>query len=309
VSDLFAIVAPVFALVALGALASRLGYLPLAVGEAVGRFAYLVALPALLFRTVAGSSFPSTIPWGYWAAYYGAVAASWAVAQTLARAAFGAQRRESVIVGLAAAQANIVLIGLPIILKAYGAEAAAPIALLVGINLPITLAVATLLFEAAGPRGAGPLAGAITKGVFAQPILLAILAGGAAALFGWRPTGAFDQTLALLAGAGIPCALVGLGATLVRHGVEGRIGLAGMASAVKLVLMPAVVFALGVAFALPPAYLGAAVLFAASPVGVNTFLFATRYETGVAFTSAAILLSTVASVVSTLFWLWMLGVG
>lgn len=302
------IVLPVFALIAIGAVAARTGYLSDGVGDAVSRFAFFLALPALLFRTVAGSQLPEAIPWGYWLSYYGAVAIVWLATHLVARRLFNAEPREAVIAGLGAIQANTVLVGIPLILKAYGDTAAAPIALLLAINLPLTMAIATLLFESASDTGRSALPG-LVRGLATHPILLAIVAGTVANLAGLRLPTLIDAPLALLSAAAIPCALIGLGMSLAKYGIGERLGLVFCVTALKLVVLPAAVFLLGTRiFALPPIYLGAAVIFAAAPIGINTYIFAARYHTGVALTSGAIALSTALAVLSTAAWLWLLGV-
>ena len=61
-------------------------------------------------------------------------------------------------------------------------------------------------------------------------------------------------------------------------------------------------------FTMPPAWAGVAVLFASCPCGVNAYLFAERYKTGVGLASSSIALSTLLSVATSIFWLWFLGV-
>jgi hypothetical protein len=53
----------------------------------------------------------------------------------------------------------------------------------------------------------------------------------------------------------------------------------------------------------------AAVVFASMPCGINAYLLAERYRTGVPATAGAVSLSTALSVFSISFWLWVLGVG
>lgn len=309
-TETLAIVLPVFALVAIGFAAAKTGYVPKMVGDGLGTYAYALALPALLFRTLSTADLPAMIPWGYWGAYFGAVVLVWFMGQTAARRLFAAEPREAVIVGLSVAQANTVMVGIPLILQAYGDAGAVPIALLLGINLPVTMTLATLLFEARGAGGAKAAAGALARGLATHPILLAILAGLIANMFGLRVPGGMDQPLAALAATAIPCALVGLGMSLAAHGAAGQWGLVGFVSLVKLLVMPAIVLLLGrFVFDLQPLWLGAAVIFAAAPVGVNVYVFAARYKTGVAVASAAIAVTTLAAVVTTVLWLRVLGIG
>ena len=59
---------------------------------------------------------------------------------------------------------------------------------------------------------------------------------------------------------------------------------------------------------MPPVWAGVAVLFAAMPSGINAYLFAERYRTGVALSSGAIAASTALAALSVMLWLWLLGV-
>jgi predicted permease len=52
----FSLASPLFLLVLLGYLLARSRRWPDSVGEALGRFAYAVALPAMLFRMMSGFS-------------------------------------------------------------------------------------------------------------------------------------------------------------------------------------------------------------------------------------------------------------
>jgi malonate transporter and related proteins len=71
---------------------------------------------------------------------------------------------------------------------------------------------------------------------------------------------------------------------------------------------PALVLLLATSvFAMPPVWVGVAVLFAACPCGINAYLFAERYNTGVADASSAIALSTLLSMGTIALWLWVLG--
>ena len=60
---------------------------------------------------------------------------------------------------------------------------------------------------------------------------------------------------------------------------------------------------------MPPVWAGVAVLFASCPSGINAYLFAERYNEGVALASSAVTLSTILALGTTLLWLYVLGVG
>ena len=150
-----AIVLPVFGLIGLGYAARRLGLVSDATGEGLSDFVFTLSVPCLIFRTLARAELPAVQPWGYWIAYFAAVAIVWALASLAAGQFFHVGRTEAVVAGFAAGQANTVLVGIPLILKAYGEEGAVPLFLLVAIHLPVIMVAGTLLVE--GRRA--PLAG------------------------------------------------------------------------------------------------------------------------------------------------------
>jgi len=165
---------------------------------------------------------------------------------------------------------------------------------------------ATLLME--GPHGLHPLA--LAKRLLLNPILLGLMAGLAFRGLGAPYGGALRVIVDYLANAAVPCALVAMGLALRRYGLQADVKLTATIAALKLFVHPAAVYVLAhKVFTMPPVWSGVAVLFAAMPSGVNAYLFAERYRTGVALSSSAIALSTALSVASAAFWLWMLGIG
>src|SRR6185295_20076310 len=71
------IVAPVFALIALGYIAVRAGFVSEGANKGISEFAFSIAIPALLFRTVVISEFPEVSAVEVWSAFYGALALTW----------------------------------------------------------------------------------------------------------------------------------------------------------------------------------------------------------------------------------------
>jgi predicted permease len=300
-----AIVLPVFGLIALGYAARRFGALTDKAGEGLSEFVFTIAIPCLIFRTLAKADIPATQPWGYWISYFAGVAVVWALAMIIARRFFAVSGTAAVVAGFAAGQANTVLVGVPMILKAYGDEGAVPLFMLIAIHLPVTMTVATVMVEG---RQASPLA--ILRKLLAHPIILGIMIGSAARTAGVELPEPAWRMLEMLASAAVPCALVAMGVALRRYGLEAGLPLPLVISALKLVIHPLVVYLLATkVFTMPPAWAGVAVLFAACPSGINAYLFAERYKQGVAIASSAVSLSTVLALLTTVMWLQILGVG
>lgn len=289
-----AVVAPVFALVAIGFAVARLRLVGSEAGNGLSEYVFVLAIPALLFRTVSGAKLPDINPIPHWVTYFAALAICWAIANWAA-ARMGRDAREAAIVGFSAGQANTVLVGIPMILGTMGERGTLPAILIIAIHLPITMTVVTLLI-ARGEKGGGSLLG-LMRSLVTHPILVAIFAG-----ILWRSSGMATpelvaKVLKFIADTAAPCALIAMGMSMTKVSFTGHRRLIVLVTVLKLVLHPVLVYILGVhVFHLPPAYSGAAILFAACPTGINAYLVAERYRSGGAIASGSIALSTILAV-------------
>ncbi len=297
------IVAPVFALIAAGYAAVKFRFVTESAHKGISEFAFSIAIPALLFRTIVVSEFPHLSALRMWGAYYGALAITWLAA--LALSAFFRERREEaedgVVFAIGSVYGNIVMLGIPLTLSALGNEAAGPMALILSVNTPLLWLCGTLQMELVDRKQTGSawsIVWPVLVDLSRNPIMLAIGFGVI-----WRLTGlglhpVVDKTIERLAQAGSPAALIALGIILSRFEVKGeKLGIAVMC-ALKLVAMPAVAFALAKLLALPPTAAGVVVLFAAMPTGANAYIFAAQYQRLVNPVSGAVALGTVLAAVT-----------
>jgi predicted permease len=94
----------------------------------------------------------------------------------------------------------------------------------------------------------------------------------------------------------------------VRYRVLHDLPGAMVVTSLKLILHPLAVWVLAFhVFTMPPAYAGVATLFAAMPVGINSYLLAVRYKAETGLIAAAVMLSTLLAVATTVAWLAILG--
>ena len=288
------VVAPVFALVALGYGTARTGVVSQKAGNGLSEFVFVLAIPALLFRTVAGSEFPSLNPFPYWLAYFFSLVICWMIASMLARR-MGRDTREAAIIGFSSAQSNTVMIGIPLILGTLGEAGTVPIILLLVVHSPLTMTAVALIIardEAGGGKGLKLL-----KAIFTNPILVSIGIG-----IIWRQTGipipgVMKSVLKFLGDTAAPCALVAMGMSMTRATLAGNKRLIGTIAFLKLVVHPVLVYIMVVpVFHLPPVFAASAVLFAACPTGINAYLLAERYRSGESVVSGAITLTTMLAI-------------
>lgn len=304
------VVLPVFGVIALGYVCAWTGLLRERVAEGVSDYVYTVAIPLLIFRTLSEATLPDVSPWGYWGVYFAGAAISWALAQTISLFVFQRGKREAIVHGVTAAQSNIVLVGIPLVLAAVGEDGAVPLFLLVAVNLPIVMTVASLMMEATGAGLSRASFFRLARTLATNLILIGFAAGLAAQFFGIRASGPPKAVIDLIAQSSVPCALFAMGLALRRYGVLGDISMTSVVTVLKLLVHPFIVWLL-VTFVvpMPPVFAGVAVLFASMPSGINAYLIAERYQTGVAAAAGTVSVSTTLSVLSISFWLWMIGVG
>lgn len=297
------IVAPVFALIAAGYASVLFRFVSQGAHNGISEFAFSIAIPALLFRTIVVSEFPDVSPYRMWGAYYGALALIW-IAALLISACLRERREDredGVVFAIGSVYGNIVMLGIPLVLSALGNEAAGPMSLILSVNTPLLWLCGILQMELVSRKRMGsPLA--VIRPVLADlarnPLMLAIGFGVV-----WRFTGlglnpVVDKTIGLLAQAGSPAALIALGITLFRFEVKGEMLSVVAMSALKLLAMPAVAFVLAKLLNLPPIVTGVVVLFAAMPTGANAYIFAVQYQRLVNPVSGAVALGTLLAAVT-----------
>ena len=298
----------VFSLVALGYLTGLTGYLKPASGDGISEFAINVAMPLLLFRTMVNSDFHGVAPWSLWGAYFAAVAMTWAAGHLVTTRIFGRDARTGIVGGVSSSFSNVVLLGIPFVLGVFGSSGFEVLSLLVSVHLPTMMMASIIMFEIFGRGDNEPvhplrIIQSFLRRLFSNPLIIGILAGLA-----WRLTGAPLPNLATrlvdaLADTAGPVALFAMGLSLRRFGISGNIRPALALSTLKLFLMPALVLGLVWMLGLPPLTAKVAVVVAALPSGVNSYLIAVQFNTGQALASNQMTIATASAVVTTAFWL------
>ena len=294
--QVFLIVAPVFALIAIGYAGALSRLISGTAQKGISEFAFNIALPALLFRTIAVADVPAVEPLRLWGAYFGASAVTWMLAGLVT--AYGLRRPapDGASIAIGSVYGNIVMLGIPLALATFGQDAAAPMALILSVNTPLLWIAGTLHMgwaDREAGASVGALAASLALDLVRNPIILAILAGSLWRLAGIGLHPVPDKVLTLLAQSGVPCALVALGASLTNFQIKGQAPTLTSMLLLKLVAMPLIAAVLAFkVFQLPPVAAGVVVLFAAMPTGANAYIFSMKYQRVVNSTSGAVALGT-----------------
>ena len=295
------LVAPVCGLIAIGWAAARVRYVPEAAGPLLSEFAYKILIPALLFRAMATMAPPAQSPWLLAGTYASGVAIVWLTA-TLATLLLRRPATDAPAIAMAACFGNGLMLGIPLILSAFGPDAATPVAILVTCDSIILWMLGTLHMELTQRvigRGSLLSAARTVLDLVRNPIIAAVIFGTLWRWTGLELPGIADKLITLLAGAAIPVSLTSLGMTLARYEIKGQTPTLALITVLKLVVFPTVMLLLGLfVFGLTPVWAGVLAVFASMPVGANAFVFASRYERAVGSVSAAVAVSTVIAVLT-----------
>ncbi|TMJ40375.1 MAG: AEC family transporter [Alphaproteobacteria bacterium] len=300
-SSVLTTILPVFGLIALGFVCARTGFIGTAAGQGLSQVVFNLAMPALLFRTVAVIDQQSLSPWPLWASLFGGIAVVWIVTTIIARTTSLIEAVPAS-AAMGAAFGNLAMLGLPLAVAHFGDRAALPVGLILSIHAPILWLAAVLHIESSG-RGQLPSVLAVIRQLVSQlirnPIVLALLLGTF-----WRVTGLGlhpvpDRFLEMLGEAGVPMALVALGLTLAGYSLKGQWRGIITLMTLKLLCLPLAVWVIARHIVgLDPFWTEIALVLAAMPTGANAYLFAQRYASGTAPVSGAIAVGTALSLIT-----------
>jgi predicted permease len=243
------------------------------------------------------------------AGFYAGALFSFVAGILLARFVWGRRPGEAVAVGFCAMFSNTVLLGIPIIARAYGEDVLTPAFGIVSLHAPCLYAVGMLTMELSR-RDGRPLSVALKaagKSILANPLMIGVVSG-AALNFAGRPLPEFVlAAVSMLADSAIPVALVGMGAALTRYAVRAEVAESAMVSLLSLIVHPLIAFVLTHwVMGLSPDYVRAAVIIAAMPPGMNVYIFALMYDRAVALSASAVLIATGFSIATISIWLLIL---
>ncbi|MCX8101872.1 MAG: AEC family transporter [Geminicoccaceae bacterium] len=277
---IFDVVVPFFAVIFCGWAAFRTGAVDGTTARGLNAFVYWFALPSLLVLKVGSAPVARLLDPAFLIVYFGPAMILYFTMLDYGRLVRREDTASAALRALAATFPNSGYMGIPLLIAAFGPEAALAsiLALLLDqfVSIPLTVA----LVEGGSGRG-GFLAtlGRTLKGVLGNPLVLAVLTGAALALSGWSLPGPLRGIAELLGAAASPCALFALGTALAAVPVRGAFGEVALVTIVRLVAHPLLVW-LAANFVQPvaPEVLRAALVTAALPTAATVFVMAQRAD-------------------------------
>lgn len=307
---LLTVVFPVFLVLGAGALAVRTGFYKDAWLDPLMAFAQRIAIPCLLFNAALNLDLATVFNPLLLLSFYAGATISFFIGILGARLIFNRRPGEAVAIGFGALFSNSVTLGLPIIERAYGADALAATFAIVAIHAPFCyfLGITSMEISRADGQSARQTAITVLNAMLRNALMVGIGLGFICNFIGLTLPGPVEAGLAMIISAALPTALFALGGVLTRYAMKAAIGEAGMVAGLSLILHPAIAYLLAQHLLdLPAPFVQAAVMTAAMAPGINTYVFSTLYRRAEDVAAATVLLSTILSVLSVSAWLAILG--
>lgn len=307
--DIIFVILPIFALMGLGYVAVLRRLFPAEGVRSLIAFVNNFATPCLLYHSISTSDFRSAFNLSIIGPFYLGAFICFAVGIVIARRAFGNSPGESVAAGFSGTFTNTVLVGLPILTRAYG-DGALPVTLsIIGLHGAILLTAGMVTMELV-KRDGQPLGKTLlvaVRRVVSNPLIWGIAAGIIGSVLEITLIEPAEAFFVMMGQAVVPAALFGIGGALVEFKLSENWKQALVASLIKLILHPAIAYVLMVwVLHVPLDIARYGILLSAMPAGVNIYVFATYYDRGVSVATNTILIATVLSAATITGWLYIL---
>jgi len=173
------IILPIFGLLLVGYTAAFVGWFDQSAVRGLTRFVFDFAVPMLLLRTIATASLPDFVPWGYIASYYLGTFIVLSLGLVLTRLFWERTFSEQVINAFSGSFSNTVLLGIPIVLLAFGERSVLPLFIIIGSHGIIMVPLFTVMLEIGKSENA-PVKTVFYRtvfGVVTNPLVIGLVIG------------------------------------------------------------------------------------------------------------------------------------
>ncbi len=295
-------------MVSLGFFATKQKYLNKIHISGISKFTFYLCIPAFLFLNMFQAELSQSININGLIVFYLPVLIIYALGFFINKlcSAKPDHNTSNAVYALGSSYSNTVLIGLPVVISAIGEHMMGSVFFIITFHSAILFAI-TFLF-ADKQQGTRFSWLNFTKSVVLNPVVFAISLGLLANALKITLPQQLLNGIKLIAEPALASALFVLGANLNFYKIANDWHLSAIASALKLLILPAVVFCFGhYILKIDKELLSVAVLLSASPLGVNAYLIATELKQHESTLASTVVLSTLLSVLTFSFWLTFLG--
>jgi predicted permease len=291
---------PLFILIGVGYALMRAFKWPTEVSDALTRFVFSVALPALLFSMMSDLSQLPPVDARLLIAFFGSCLVVFAIGRFMASKLFRLDGVSGSVFALGGVFSNNAMLGIPMAKVLLGPAALPSVALVLVFNSLTLWTLVTVSVEWAR-HGSLSVAG-FTKtawSVITNPIVAAIVAGTIVGLSGVALPTMIKDPLSMVSQSATPLSLIALGMGLAEFGIRTGWQQSVAICVLKLVLQPLVIWLIARGLHLPMLETQVVVLLGSIAVGANVYLMSRHFRTMEGPIAASLVLSTMLSAIST----------
>lgn len=297
---------PVFAVMVLGYLLRRAGFLTHGFCQVGNKLVFHLALPAMLFRQIAGMG-AGVLSHGPFVAFGAAASLAsvflvWLPARALLR-----DKTEVGAFTQGSFRGNTALLGAVFLQSISGNTEYAPLIVLAAVPIYNVFSVIVLSLEAGG---GGKLDGKRVKqaliNVCKNPIILGIVLALPFVIFEIPLPQMADKALASLGGMASPLALLVIGAEFRWEAAVKKLAPTLWAAAVKLLLLPGVMLPLAAALGFRGDALIAYLVMFGTPTAVSSYIMAENMGNDGVLANGIVAFTTVCSAITLTGWIFLL---
>jgi predicted permease len=301
--DIVATIVPIFVVITAGGLARWRRYIRPEFFNPANRLVYYLAIPAMIFRSVAGASLRTQFNFPVLVITIVCLAAGFGAAWAATAAARLERGKRGTFIQVSV-HGNLGYIGLAVAYYYLGQEGLARASLLAGfIMIEQNLLAVVALAAFADKRGAAGAWRSFVLPILGNPIILSALAGIAYSLVGFPLPRMIDRSLGILADLALPMALLLIGASLSFEQMRRRSLPVLGACGIKLLVLPGLGLLLFKLCGYPTAFFLPALILLAAPTATVSYVMAEEMHGDGELAAAAISAATLLSAVTYTLWL------
>lgn len=291
------IVLPVFLVIGLGQLLFRLRLFDNKFLQQTNRLVYVVFLPLLLFHKIGTADFASFFNGPLVLASSLVIVLGFVLTFTYgALRNYPAAIRGSFCQG--AFRGNLAYVGLAICLNAYGDDGLTRAGILMGFLVPVLNLFAIFALLLPHKKVAGEKQPNWLAQIALNPLIIASFLGIAWSYWHLPIPIIIDRALVITTGLTLPLALLAIGGSFSVERLKGDMRIAGLATIVKLAILPIVAALLLSLLNVSGTDFGIGILMAGTPAATATYIMAHQMKGDAELAGSIVMLSTLASAFS-----------
>lgn len=295
---------PLFLVMVIGYLLRRKGMLTKEFCTAAEKFNFDVTLPALLIRDLSQIDIYSAFDLKF--ILYCALATSGFFGLVWLGARLFIRDKESVGAFVqVSCRSSAAVLGIALIQNMYGTSGMAPMMIIGAVPLFNIYSVLVLTLENPANKESGALKKALIN-IVKNPIIIGIFAGVLISLSGITFPTIVSKTISNIAAMASPLALIVIGATFEFKGALGKLKLSVIASALKLMIIPAVFLGIAVLCGFRNEKMVAIMVMLCGSSTPSCYIMAKNMGGDAELSSSVVVLTTLLSAFTLTFWIWLL---